>query len=112
MGKEDRYILIFLCFRCGFWQEGRIDEAGFLQCSYHGWSFDGSGSCARIPQADVDGPEARAVGSPRACAIRLPTMVSQGLLFVWPDENGWERAAASKLPMYWIIALCFPFFSH
>ncbi|KAL6341807.1 hypothetical protein AAG906_038051 [Vitis piasezkii] len=79
--------------------EGRIDENGYLQCSYHGWSFDKCGSCKRIPQALPEGPEARAVGSPRACATRFPTMVSQGLLFVWPDENGWERASATKPPM-------------
>ncbi|KAB5561753.1 hypothetical protein DKX38_006710 [Salix brachista] len=79
--------------------EGRIDENGHLQCSYHGWSFDGCGSCTRIPQALPEGPEARAVKSPRACATRFPTMVSQGLLFVWPDENGWERAQATKPPM-------------
>ncbi|KDP43954.1 hypothetical protein JCGZ_05421 [Jatropha curcas] len=79
--------------------EGRIDENGHLQCSYHGWSFDGCGSCTRIPQASPEGPEARAVKSPRACATRFPTMVSQGLLFVWPDENGWERAQATKPPM-------------
>lgn len=79
--------------------EGRIDENGDLQCSYHGWSFDGSGSCTRIPQASKEGPEARAVTSPRACATRFPTMVSQGLLFVWPDDNGWERAQATKPPM-------------
>ncbi|XP_021899120.1 pheophorbide a oxygenase, chloroplastic [Carica papaya] len=79
--------------------EGRIDENGHLQCSYHGWSFDGCGSCTRIPQASNEGPEARAVRSPRACATRFPTMVSQGLLFVWPDENGWERANATKPPM-------------
>ncbi|KAL9171316.1 hypothetical protein ABFS82_04G201200 [Erythranthe guttata] len=79
--------------------EGRIDENGHLQCSYHGWSFDGSGSCTRIPQAASAGPEARAVNSPRACATRFPTMVSQGLLFVWPDENGWERAQATSPPM-------------
>ncbi|KAH6826009.1 Pheophorbide a oxygenase family protein with Rieske 2Fe-2S domain-containing protein [Perilla frutescens var. hirtella] len=81
--------------------EGRLDENGHLQCSYHGWSFDGCGSCTRIPQAASEGPEARAVKSPRACATRFPTMVSQGLLFVWPDENGWERAQATippKLP--------------
>ncbi|GKV26233.1 hypothetical protein SLEP1_g35575 [Rubroshorea leprosula] len=76
--------------------EGRIDENGHLQCSYHGWSFDGCGSCTQIPQASTEGPEARAVQSPRACATRFPTMVSQGLLFVWPDENGWERAKATK----------------
>lgn len=79
--------------------EGRIDEDGNLQCSYHGWSFDGCGSCTRIPQAASEGPEARAIRSPRACATRFPTMISQGLLFVWPDENGWERANATKPPM-------------
>ncbi|XP_030468922.2 pheophorbide a oxygenase, chloroplastic [Syzygium oleosum] len=79
--------------------EGRIDEDGNLQCSYHGWSFDGCGSCTRIPQAASEGPEARAVRSPRACVTRFPTMISQGLLFVWPDENGWERANATKPPM-------------
>ncbi|KAM7278849.1 hypothetical protein ACFE04_005983 [Oxalis oulophora] len=79
--------------------EGRLDENGHLQCSYHGWSFDGVGSCTRIPQASSSGPEARAVQSPRACATRFPTMVSQGLLFVWPDENGHERANSTKPPM-------------
>ncbi|PNY09333.1 pheophorbide a oxygenase chloroplastic-like [Trifolium pratense] len=79
--------------------EGRIDEGGNLQCSYHGWSFDGRGSCVVIPQASPEGPEARAIGSPRACATRFPTLVSQGLLFVWPDENGWEKANASKPPL-------------
>ncbi|OAY72490.1 pheophorbide a oxygenase, chloroplastic [Ananas comosus] len=79
--------------------EGRIDESGCLQCSYHGWSFNGTGSCVLIPQAAAEGPEARAVRSPRACVTRFPTLVSQGLLFVWPDENGWEKAAASKPPM-------------
>ncbi|CAN0898967.1 Pheophorbide a oxygenase, chloroplastic [Linum grandiflorum] len=45
------------------------------------------------------GPEARAVNSPRACATRFPTLVSQGLLFVWPDHNAWDRALATKPPM-------------
>ncbi|KAK6936123.1 Rieske [2Fe-2S] iron-sulfur domain [Dillenia turbinata] len=79
--------------------EGRIDEEGNLQCSYHGWSFDRCGSCTRIPQAALEGPEARAVKSLRACATTFPTMVSQGLLFVWPDENGWERGQKTMPPM-------------
>lgn len=79
--------------------EGRLDENGWLQCSYHGWSFKADGSCARIPQAASEGPEARAVGSPRACAVSFPTTVSQGLLFVWPDEKGWERASKFKPPL-------------
>ncbi|CAA7025635.1 unnamed protein product [Microthlaspi erraticum] len=78
--------------------EGRLDENGHLQCSYHGWSFAGCGSCTKIPQASTSGPEARAVKSPRACAIKFPTMVSQGLLFVWPDENGWDRANSVEPP--------------
>ncbi|RRT51783.1 hypothetical protein B296_00030493 [Ensete ventricosum] len=36
--------------------EGRIDPWGRLQCVYHGWCFDGSGSCKYIPQAPDDGP--------------------------------------------------------
>ncbi|XP_074272396.1 pheophorbide a oxygenase, chloroplastic [Silene latifolia] len=76
--------------------EGRIDENGDLQCSYHGWSFSGTGSCTRIPQARSEGPEARAVKSPRACAVRFPTKVSQGLLFVWPDEYGWEKSRVTQ----------------
>jgi pheophorbide a oxygenase len=80
--------------------EGRIDETGCLQCSYHGWSFDGSGACTKIPQAAPEGLEARAVRSPRACATKFPTLLSQGLLFVWPDEKGWEKAKATKPPMY------------
>jgi pheophorbide a oxygenase len=51
-----------------------------------------------------EGPEAHAVKSPRAYATRSPTMVSQGLLFVWPDENGWERAQATKPPMRLILS--------
>ncbi|KAM7528017.1 hypothetical protein LguiB_031427 [Lonicera macranthoides] len=90
--------LIPIIVPTGAW-EGRIDENGHLQCSYHGWSFDGCGSCVRIPQASAEGPEARALQSSRACATRFPTMVSQGLLFVWPDENGWERAQATSPPM-------------
>lgn len=79
--------------------EGRIDEDGNLQCSYHGWCFDKTGSCTKIPQANSEGPEARAVKSPRACAVKFPTRVSQGLLFVWPDEKGWELASLTKPPM-------------
>jgi nitrite reductase/ring-hydroxylating ferredoxin subunit len=28
---------------------GRITDDGLIQCGYHGWSFDGTGSCQRIP---------------------------------------------------------------
>lgn len=61
--------------------EGRVNEAGLLECPYHGWTFAGSGACEQIPQAD---PEMGAYRSNRACARSLPTAVHQGLLFVYP----------------------------
>ena len=38
--------------------EGRITSGGcstnkFIQCSYHGWSFDGNGKCVEIPQTVI-----------------------------------------------------------
>lgn len=34
---------------------GRVD-GDTLTCSYHGWKYDGSGRCVRIPQRPVDAP--------------------------------------------------------
>ncbi|KAL5834106.1 hypothetical protein ACOSQ3_017780 [Xanthoceras sorbifolium] len=41
--------------------EGRIDKLGRLQCAYHGWCFNGSGSCNLIPQAPPNGPPERKI---------------------------------------------------
>ncbi|CAI5514788.1 unnamed protein product [Closterium sp. Naga37s-1] len=78
--------------------EGRLDENGLLQCPYNGWSFRGDGSCAVIPQASDTGPESRACSSSRACVASYPALVSQGLLFVWPEEGRWEDALAVEPP--------------
>jgi phenylpropionate dioxygenase-like ring-hydroxylating dioxygenase large terminal subunit len=61
--------------------EGRIAEDGLLECPYHGWAFQGDGSCDRIPQQTA---EAAAHLSKRACVTSLPTAERQGLLFVYP----------------------------
>lgn len=61
--------------------EGRINEAGQLECPYHGWAFSGSGACEHIPQQP---PEGQAHLSSRACVTSMPTVVRQGLLFVYP----------------------------
>eukprot|EP00850_Spirogloea_muscicola_P007222 SM000036S13266 [mRNA] locus=s36:245418:247515:- [translate_table: standard] len=118
--------------------QGRIDDAGRLQCSYHGWAFGPSGACEHIPQ---DGPEGRACASSRACATAFPVAIRQaspgdaahhgdarhrhqaegsplvpgpgarrcgqhsvrwcvqGIMFVWPNSGGWERAAAVAPPV-------------
>jgi phenylpropionate dioxygenase-like ring-hydroxylating dioxygenase large terminal subunit len=74
--------------------EGRINEAGWLECPYHGWAFSGTGQCQSIPQ-QVAG--ARADLSRRACATSLPTTVRQGLLFAYPGKP--ENAAKVKVPI-------------
>lgn len=61
--------------------EGRVNEAGQLECPYHGWAFSGSGTCEHIPQQPT---HTQAQISSRACAVALPTAIRQGLLFVYP----------------------------
>lgn len=80
--------------------EGRIDEQGLLQCSYHGWTFSGDGSCQGIPQAAATGPEQNAIKSPRACAKAFPVAERRGIIFVWPEESpeGAVRAALTSPP--------------
>lgn len=58
--------------------EGRVDAAGRLECPYHGWSFNGDGSCHSIPQEQPGGRGVSATQSPRACATSYMTQVSQG----------------------------------
>ncbi|KAJ1638617.1 Rieske [2Fe-2S] iron-sulfur domain-containing protein, partial [Pavlovales sp. CCMP2436] len=50
--------------------EGRVTEQGLVQCSYHGWAFDGEdGECKSIPQL-LD--PAAAMLDPAAAIARLP----------------------------------------
>lgn len=74
--------------------EGRINEQGWLECPYHGWAFSGTGKCEYIPQ-QVEG--AKAETSQRACVTSLPTVVRQGLLFVYPGRV--ENALQTKVPI-------------
>ena len=48
--------------------EGRIDrKTNTLECAYHGWAFEPSGACARIPQANAAVANEATLSSPRAC---------------------------------------------
>jgi phenylpropionate dioxygenase-like ring-hydroxylating dioxygenase large terminal subunit len=70
--------------------EGRVDASGQLECAYHGWRFEGSGACVRIPQAT----DARACSR---CRVRTyPTREGAGLLFVWATPDDEERAGEWK----------------
>ena len=74
--------------------EGRIAADGLLECPYHGWAFQGDGSCDRIPQQTA---EAAAHQSKRACVASLPTAERQGLLFVYPGQP--ENGDRVKIPI-------------
>ncbi|KAL4448192.1 hypothetical protein ABPG75_005411 [Micractinium tetrahymenae] len=76
--------------------EGRIDGAGRLQCSLHGWAFDGRGRCTSVPQV-VDATHTCA--SRRACAAAFPTAEAHGLIFVWPDASPGAAAQAAATPL-------------
>ncbi|XP_020578686.1 protochlorophyllide-dependent translocon component 52, chloroplastic-like isoform X2 [Phalaenopsis equestris] len=65
--------------------EGRIDRWGRLQCVYHGWCFNGAGSCELIPQAAEDGPQVHT--SSKACAASYPCTVQNKIVWFWPSTK-------------------------
>ncbi|KAB5565211.1 hypothetical protein DKX38_005265 [Salix brachista] len=65
--------------------EGRIDQWGRLQCSYHGWCFNGSGNCKLIPQAPPDGPPVHT--SMKACVAAYPSTVQHDIVWFWPNTD-------------------------
>lgn len=73
--------------------QGRINQAGCLECPYHGWAFSGRGNCEVIPQ-QVAGGEAEK--SLRAKVKSFPVKVCQGLLFVYAGKV--ENAAQTPIP--------------
>eukprot|EP00977_Amphora_coffeiformis_P000887 scaffold190_cov171-Amphora_coffeaeformis.AAC.12 len=63
--------------------EGRIErEKNTIECAYHGWQFDSSGKCQRIPQLE-DELFQKAVESPLSCVASYPIIVEKGLLWSW-----------------------------
>jgi phenylpropionate dioxygenase-like ring-hydroxylating dioxygenase large terminal subunit len=62
---------------------------GDLVCPYHGWSFDASGACTRIPQNDPDKPI-----PPRARLLSVLVEEKYGLVWLCP---GMPRANIPEL---------------
>ena len=56
-------------------------EGGRLTCAYHGWEYDSSGACTRIPSL----PEGRSIPS-KARAVTHPVRERYGLVWVALDE--------------------------
>jgi phenylpropionate dioxygenase-like ring-hydroxylating dioxygenase large terminal subunit len=67
--------------------------AGQLRCGYHGWRFDGEGSCVEIP-ANKPG-----AAIPRRARIRtLPCREAHGFLWLWWDPQGSHHGEPPPLP--------------
>eukprot|EP01024_Parvocaulis_polyphysoides_P067948 TRINITY_DN8211_c0_g1_i3.p1 TRINITY_DN8211_c0_g1~~TRINITY_DN8211_c0_g1_i3.p1 ORF type:complete len:539 (-),score=59.76 TRINITY_DN8211_c0_g1_i3:290-1906(-) len=66
--------------------EGRLQIDGTLQCSYHGWRFNGKGECVKIPQAEPE-LEKKLCSNERACAKTFPTQEKYGLLWIWGESG-------------------------
>ncbi|XP_040378815.1 protochlorophyllide-dependent translocon component 52, chloroplastic-like isoform X2 [Oryza brachyantha] len=65
--------------------EGRVDDKGRLQCVYHGWCFDGRGSCQFIPQAPALGPPVHK--NSKACVASYPCVVQNNILWFYPRSE-------------------------
>lgn len=77
--------------------EGRVDrDKNVLQCSYHGWEFNSTGNCVRIPQANTE-IETVAFSSPRSSVASYPVHVENSILFVWP----WKEDLFSVVGKAW-----------
>ena len=78
--------------------DGRLD-GGHVECLYHGWRFEGSGTCARIPQLTPGTPI-----PPRASLQRVPIEIVDGIVWLW----GGRPASADATRIQRIPALSVP----
>jgi phenylpropionate dioxygenase-like ring-hydroxylating dioxygenase large terminal subunit len=73
--------------------QGRMTASGNFQCAYHGWSFDGkSGDCLEIPQlvqaaGEADDKPSIQKLSQRTSATAVPTMMHEGMVWLFPGGN-------------------------
>jgi phenylpropionate dioxygenase-like ring-hydroxylating dioxygenase large terminal subunit len=70
---------------------GRVDR-GLIECAYHGWSFDATGACRRIPGLGTD------CARPSRRAQAVPSAERDGL--VWVSVAGNSSAPALPEPRY------------
>ncbi len=72
--------------------EGRVKQ-GCLQCAYHGWEFNGQGSCLKVPQTE-SGTGGRPVNS-------YPVRIEAGMVFVWADPDSYQEIGTKvSIPIF------------
>ncbi|GMI46054.1 hypothetical protein TrCOL_g13597 [Triparma columacea] len=82
-GEQDPLALEDKCpHRLAALSEGRLTAQGYVQCAYHGWSFDATGACKSVPQRPNGAQQ-----STMLCATACPCRVEQGLLWLFPGAN-------------------------
>jgi len=69
---------------------GRVHR-GSLECGYHGWCFDSSGSCTAIPGLD------RAVGDRRGVGAHA-TVERDGIVWFWSEVDEAPSGEPFRLP--------------
>jgi phenylpropionate dioxygenase-like ring-hydroxylating dioxygenase large terminal subunit len=72
---------------------GRVRD-GALQCAYHGWRFDGSGSCVAIPGLDLGGGD----GGPARAVTRHATVERDGIVWFWSEPGEEPAGEPFRLP--------------
>jgi phenylpropionate dioxygenase-like ring-hydroxylating dioxygenase large terminal subunit len=77
------------CHRGVALHKGKVKE-DLLACRYHGWEFDGSGTCIRIPYLPADQK------LPRARVHAYPVQERYGLIWVFPGDPA--LASQTTLP--------------
>ena len=93
--------------------QGRVTSTGNIQCSYHGWSFNGkTGSCVEIPQVvsaidktteDDDNAQSMmsmpsfVTASEKSKATAIPVMIQYGMVWMFPGGN-LEKALLAPPP--------------
>jgi phenylpropionate dioxygenase-like ring-hydroxylating dioxygenase large terminal subunit len=57
---------------------GLLHPAMQIECAYHGWQFDGDGSCTKMPSTLM---------CRNVAVSALPCVEKDGFIWVWPGEG-------------------------
>ncbi|HVM40030.1 MAG TPA: aromatic ring-hydroxylating dioxygenase subunit alpha [Acidimicrobiia bacterium] len=75
---------------------GRVADDGCLECCYHGWRFDGDGTCRAVP--GLLGGDAAA--SPNRAVAAYPVEERDGVVWLWPEAGATPARPPFELPSF------------
>jgi len=73
---------------------GRVHRDGCLECSYHGWRFDGDGHCLAVPGL----PAGDLAPSPARDVVAHATREQDGFVWVWGEAGSAPAGEPFGLP--------------